>query len=165
MSQAEQAQKGFKTFILTLSISLIVFSAVYYIITNGAVTSSTPDIESQDKVTENTEGDTVFGKLASQKIDTQSQAVLAATSDNTNTDETYYLADSGNVNTNATALTASTTKEPTQASGTPNGGVTSITMGLIVSTAIFLFGMYVIAKDPRRLAIKGFEKRVTQDLD
>jgi hypothetical protein len=146
MNQAEQAQKGFKTFILTLSISLIVFSAVYYFITNSSSISSTPDIESDSKMSSQdssepssvASAESVFNKLATTKTpDVQPQAVLAATS---------------------TAL------EPTQASGTPQGGVTSITMGLITSVAIFLFGMYVIARDPRRLAIQEFERKIRNDL-
>ena len=36
MNANEQAQKGFKTFILTLSISLIVFSVIYYLISNNS---------------------------------------------------------------------------------------------------------------------------------
>jgi hypothetical protein len=139
MNQAEQAQKGFKTFILTLSISLIVFSAVYYFITNSSSISVTPDIESDTQVTSDkpldktADSSNVFGTLANQKItNVQPQAVLAATD---------------------------TAMEPTQATGTPNGGVESITIGLIVSVAIFMFGMYVIANDPRRLAIKSFEDK------
>lgn len=143
MSQAEQAQKGFKTFILTLAISLIVFSAIYYFITNASSSSSAPDIESTDKVSQNvtpsTNGsqDTPFSKLAAQRVtDVQPQVVLAA----------------------------ATTAEPTQSTGTPNGGVESITLGLITSVAIFLFGMYVIAKDPRRMALREFENKITKNL-
>jgi hypothetical protein len=144
MNQAEQAQKGFKTFILTLSISLIVFSAVYYFITNSSSISATPDIESDTQVTQaqeenkKAEAASPFGTLATQKItDVQPAAVLAATD---------------------------TAMEPTQASGTPSGGVESITIGLIVSVAIFLFGMYVIANDPRRMAIKSFEDQFTNEI-
>lgn len=143
MNQAEQAQKGFKTFILTLSISLIVFSAVYYFITNSSAISATPDIESDSQMTKSkepadktAEATTVFGSLAAQKItDVQPQAVLAG---------------------------SDVASEPTQSTGTPQGGVVSITVGLITSIAIFLFGMFVIANDPRRTAIRSFEDKFTQ---
>jgi len=144
MNQAEQAQKGFKTFILTLSISLIVFSAVYYFITNSSSISSTSDIESENQMTKNenpadktSDASTVFGTLANQKItDVQPQAVLAG---------------------------SDVAAESTQSTGTPEGGIVSITIGLIVSIAIFLFGMFVIANDPRRMAIRNFEDKFTRD--
>jgi hypothetical protein len=40
MNQNETAKKGFKTFILTLSISLIVFSVIYYVFTNQETSES-----------------------------------------------------------------------------------------------------------------------------
>lgn len=143
MNQAEQAQKGFKTFIITLSISLIVFSAVYYFITNSSSISATPDIESdsqmtktEDDINKTADASTVFGTLASKKnIGVQPQAVLAG---------------------------SDIAVEPTQSTGTPQGGVVSITIGLIVSVAIFLFGMFVIANDPRRMAIRNFEDKFTR---
>ena len=144
MNQAEQAQKGFKTFILTLSISLIVFSAVYYFITNSSSISATPDIESDNQMTRSedsanktADASNVFGTLANQKItDVQPQAVLAG---------------------------SDVATQPTQSTGTPGGGIVSITIGLIVSIAIFLFGMFVIANDPRRMAIRNFEDKFTRD--
>jgi hypothetical protein len=160
MSQAEQAQKGFKTFILTLSISLIVFSAVYYVITNGSLKNSAPNIDSSENTS--TKADTVFGQLANQKMDdVQSKSVLAAE------DEILPEEDSVDVlladGTTPTDTTTMTTSEPTVATGTPQGGVTSITLGLLTSLGIFMYAMYVISRDPRRLALRRFENNVTED--
>jgi uncharacterized membrane protein len=158
MSQAEQAQKGFKTFILTLSLSLIVFSAVYYVITTGSTGNSVPDIESSNNTSATP--DTVFGALASQKVtDVQPQSVLAAE------DGLDSLSDTLIADGTTGMGTQELTSEPTQATGTPQGGVTSITMGLLTSLAMFMYGLFVISRDPRRLALKTFENRVTRDFE
>ena len=144
MNRAEQAQKGFKTFILTLSISLIVFSAVYYAVTNYSnFQSAVPDIELEEASASDTsvaEPGTVFGQLASQKIDNISQMAVLAGSD-----------------------IAEGTTETTQGTGTPEGGIVSITTGLIASASVFSFGMFIIACDPRKLALHSFERKITRN--
>jgi hypothetical protein len=145
MNKNDQMKKGFKTFLLTLSVSLIVFSVVYYVITNSSSSATpyggvglNPDIESQDKPEDAPQAatpDTIFNTLASQKMDVPGSAVLAATD----------------------------TNQTTQSTGTPDGGVTSITIGLVVSVAVFLLGLFIISKDPRKAALMGFEKHARRD--
>ncbi|NMB70020.1 hypothetical protein GYA27_02355 [candidate division WWE3 bacterium] len=149
MNNSTQAQKGFKTFLLTLSVSLIIFSVIYYVITNtssqneslpkdvlGAVVENSQDSAKQDPKDAE---DTVFGKLASQPMNVDSKAVLAGSDFQT------------------TGTTQSTTS-------VPQTGVVGITFGLITSGLLFILATTVIAKDPRKLAITSFEKRTIKRL-
>lgn len=159
MNNSVQAQKGFKTFLLTLSISLIVFSVIYYIITS--TTSNTamdlsPNIESDSTamVSQDDSGEvagvssdrssgvdssapTAFGALAAQKIDVPQRQVLGG------------------------AVTAQTTQSTT---AVPDGGSFEITMGLLFSTLAFVLGMTLVAKDPRKMALNGFEQDFIREL-
>jgi len=146
-----EAQKGFKTFILTLSVSLIVFSIVYYFISD---TQSGNDIakeqtteEVQAAVTEDLEEDTVFSKIASAPVATTSRAVLAGTT------------------TSPTAVgTTSATTSPTVPETTvPATGVTQLTWGFFVSLLAFALGFIVISRNPRGLALEHFERKMLKD--
>src|SRR4030042_4042044 len=87
MNNSTQAQKGFQTFILTLSVSLIIFSVIYYFVTN---LNKTPDISedinkdvtkeeviSYEKEQQAVDESPVFRKLAEQDMETPRRAVLA----------------------------------------------------------------------------------------
>lgn len=147
MNRSDQAQKGFKTFLLTMSVSLLVFSIIYYVITNTSTTSFSDDIESDDVSAANEKESSPFAKLADQEIkDIPERAVLAGTDDLSGT-------------------TTQTTQTTTGVPVAPNGGVLSITVGFFGSLAAFLLGMFVIYKDPRRLAISSFENKMIKDQD
>jgi predicted PurR-regulated permease PerM len=158
MNNSTQAQKGFKTFLLTLSISLIIFSVIYYVITNTSsqtdtlspdVTASNSSQPTQDKATKEPtkevaqvtpkKDDTVFSQLAAQKMDTQSRAVLSGATE-------------GESESTETTTTV------------PSTGTTSITIGLLSALMLFVGGMYIVSKDPRKLAINSFEQRVIKKL-
>jgi hypothetical protein len=151
MNNSTQAQKGFKTFLLTLSVSLIIFSVIYYVITNSSiqnealpedvlgVVTDTPKAETPEAPKDTS--DTVFGKLAAQPMNVDSKAVLAGST----------------VETETTSTTQSTTS-------VPETGVVGITFGLITSGLLFILATMVIAKDPRRIAMNSFEKRTIRKL-
>ncbi|OGC68984.1 hypothetical protein A2415_04265 [candidate division WWE3 bacterium RIFOXYC1_FULL_39_7] len=137
MNSTDQAQKGFKTFLLTLSISLILFSVVYYVITSPSLNKSELSADVEEEQVSYTE-ETVFGDLASQKMDVPTRAVLAG---------------------------ADGTAETTQGTAAvPDSGTFEVTLGLILSGITFLTGLFVISKDPRKIALSGFEKRVVRGL-
>lgn len=145
MNNSTQAQKGFKTFLLTLSISLIVFSVVYYIITNSSLDQSglPADVagEKSDQVKVEAEAvvpeeDSAFQKLASTQMNVESRAVLSGSD---------------------TQTTESTT-------AVPDTGVVGITFGLITASLLFALAMVVVARDPRKLAIESFEKQTIRRL-
>jgi hypothetical protein len=163
MNNSESAKKGFKTFILTLSISLIVFSAIYYALTTYSPTSgSTPLADAQalgaaavaetpvttpavsaDKPTDNVKGitterkeetKTVFATIAEKKPNTHAQEVLGGMTVATETTQ------SGN--------------------GVPATGYVEMTIGLVASMMIFVGVMVYTSMNPRRIALHSFEKRV-----
>lgn len=170
-----EVQNGFKTFVLTLSISLIVFSVAYFMLSNesyddlSALQQANEYLEntdqgdllaySEDEIitiesdpsydgtkeniesldgSDSKETQTVFGKLASTKIDVNSRAVLAGAEESEG---------------NSTTLQTQTTTAPV-----PDAGVTEMTWGLVLSMIAFLLGFIVISKDPRNIALKSFEK-------
>ncbi len=142
-----QAKNGFKTFIITLSISLVAFSALYYFITDAS-----PEISIEDDNVEvsavdvvNKEDSSVFETIAmeSKTVPAGSpQAAVLAGTDVVDPVET----------------TQSTTP-------VPNTGSTQITMGLLASFIILSLGTYLIKLGPRNLALASFEKRVKRDLE
>jgi hypothetical protein len=156
MNNSESAQKGFKTFILTLSISLMVFSAVYYFLStyspdksNGATPTqivadttvvnasvkgaSTEKVTPTDPVQAEAPA-SVFGAIASKKPQGRAQAVLAET----------------------TQASQSTTI-------VPSTGVTEISLGLALSFGLFLAAIVFTSMNPRKMALKGFEKQVLKN--
>ena len=145
-----QAQKGFKTFILTLSVSLIIFSVIYYFISDSQTISEVEvvtDVTKTEVEATNNE-DTVFGKLAATPVTATSRAVLAGSTTSPTAPGSTAPATGG--------VTAPVTPETT----VPSTGVTSLTWGFFISIIAFILGFVVISKDPRSLAIQYFEKRM-----
>ncbi|EKD95153.1 MAG: hypothetical protein ACD_25C00050G0004 [uncultured bacterium] len=169
---SDSAKSGFKTFILTLSISLIVFSVVYYLVTNtGAGDSSAPYQASIAPVT--------TGSLPSDALALETGTEQVAGVSDTSSDSSTFSTDSsvfgeivdkpvGAVTVNAGVVLAGATSSPTtQTTGSgaavPETGVVGITAGLLVSLVFFLTGMYYIASNPRKSALGGFEKKILKD--
>jgi hypothetical protein len=155
-----QQTKGLSTFILTLSISLIIFSAAYYLMTyksSQPENSSDPSVanvvvkeeESNNPVTDASGGDkTVFGSIASAKPNTAYRQVLSG---------------SDAVPSGTQVDDVSTTPQTT-ASANLETGVTSVTVGLILSFVLFAFTMVFVYKDPRKIALSTFEKKASKGL-
>lgn len=165
-SLKSQSTKGLSTFVLTLSISLIVFSAIYYMMTTNSTSqedyedykvevvseSKVSEEDYSQPVTENTasvkttaksekeEDSTVFGKLASASPEDYKGQVLAGTDP--------LPSDSAPEVQQTTASNLET-------------GVTSITVGLISSFILFISAMVFIYRNPRKLALNTFEKKIT----
>ena len=136
-----QAKSGFKTFIVTLGVSLLLFGVLYYVLSG---TSITPDIESESDAQEVSNFDaiataevvevqnekSVFSEISKKKPEVPVKAVLAG----------------------ATEATQSTV---------PSTGTTSITISLILSLTVLAVGAYVYAKNPRKVALSKFEEELT----
>ena len=149
-----QSTKGLSTFVLTLSISLIVFSAIYYFMTTKASTSEydafnvsvidekkSEESSSKPVTQKNSDEDSsVFGKLASSTPNSNSGQVLAGTDV---------------IETEVQAEVPQTTQSNLET------GVTSITFGLVSALALFVSGMVFIHKGPRKAALSIFEKNIT----
>lgn len=151
MNNSESAKKGFRTFILTLAVSLMVFSAVYYVLTTYTQNNEPLNtiVAVEEKVEESAgekalandlsaevqgakDEKTVFGEIADKKPQVMTQAVLAG------------------------ATSAPQTPETT--SSVPVTGFSEMTVGLILSLALFVGAMIYTVKNPRKLALAKFEK-------
>ncbi|HSX39766.1 MAG TPA: hypothetical protein VLI92_04240 [Candidatus Saccharimonadales bacterium] len=154
MNNSQVAKNGFKTFIVTLVVSLVLFSVLYYYL---AGSTKDVDIENKDlHVAKNSTvamvaptaapsapsvtaddstgpGDSAFAMLSQQKINSEGKTVLAASTEST-----------GSV---------------------PVTGVTEITWGILLSVVALAFGCYLVFLGPRKAALKQFEKDITKDLD
>lgn len=146
------AGKSFRTFLLTLSVSLILFSAVYYFLTTNASkpesldtslsqevvkqVSDNSNVKDQGQVAGSSTENTVFGTIASKEIGGQARQVLA-----------------GSTETQQTTTTV------------PVTGTTSVTVGLFSALMFFIAGLFVVSKNPRKLALSSFEKNVTKSVD
>jgi len=155
---SDSAKSGFKTFILTLSISLIVFSVIYYLVTNGSEDSNTSAYQAS---------------LAPAAVSEEPKEVLGTEADNAPAIESEEVsifgelaaADVKSPSTGSAAVLAGATSSPTPqtTSSVPETGLVGITAGLLVSLVFFLTGMYYISSNPRKSALTGFEKKVLKD--
>ena len=144
-SVKEHAGKSFKTFMLTLSISLIVFSGVYYVLT---MNSSNPETHEVSVVNKNTQPaqvatdnqKSVFGEIAARTPEVMGGAVLAG-------------------------ATGPAVTQTTQSGGNLNTGMVSVTFGLVGSLVLFLAALVIVSRNPRKLALISFEKSTTKGLD
>ncbi len=170
MNSNTQAQKGFKTFILTLAISLAVFSAIYYVInsetdTTRQVPLAQEILSSPEAKTTNTGSETlgetserpeepevsVFGDLANRRIGGPQPgegAVLAG-------------AETGEAVTTTTPDLAPETTEST----VPDTGVSGPTIGIFLTLIILSLVIYIYFVGPRKIALSSFEKDVLDEFD
>ncbi len=176
MNNSNVAKNGFKTFILTLSVSLIVFSTIYYIVTSrggsdkfeastSQVSYAAPEVT--PSIAPTTEPVADATKAAVKGASTVAAAVTPTPAPTAST--FGQLADAKVVAkpqiAKGTVLAGATvnTKQTTQ-STSPNTGVVEITAGLFISLALFLVGFYVVFLNPRKMALMDFEKSVIKKL-
>lgn len=149
MNNSEVAKNGFKTFIITLTVSLVLFSIVYYFVTGS---SKDIDIEQQDLQV--AKSSAVAGVTTS--TPTEVTGPIAA-----DTSVFYDLATT-KMNEPAKAVLAGATESTTSV---PSTGSTEITWGFLLSVLALGFGSYLIFLGPRKAAIQHFETKVFKDLD
>jgi hypothetical protein len=153
-SVKENAGKSFKTFVLTLSVSLIVFSVVYYAMTmNSSQESFDNPLSDRSVVKEEVKGvttqKTVFSEIASKDPGVRPKEVLAGST----------------VATTPTTVTTPVVTQTTQSAANLQTGTFSVTVGLILSLAMFLGTIVFISNNPRRLALSSFEKNALKDIE
>jgi len=154
-SMKDQARKGLSTFVLTLSISLIVFSTIYYLMTTNSsepeeISSPisavvTDETSAEPEVHGDSSQSTIFGEIASADPKDSYKQVLAGADE-------------------MTEPATTTVTQTTQSNSNLNTGVTSITLGLVFSLVIFVFTIIFVSKNPRKLALSTFEKKTTKGL-
>jgi len=139
-----QAKSGFKTFIVTLGVSLLLFGVLYYVLSG---TSVTPDIESDTSLQGRNNSDTL---AAAQVSDAQSEKSVFSEISKKKPEVPVRTVLAG-----ATEATESTV---------PLTGTTSITISLVLSLSVLAVGAYVYAKNPHKFALAHFEKEVTEEI-
>lgn len=154
MTPSDQAKKGFKTFLITLSVSLVLFSFIYYIVTDSKqdinLDDSTPSKEVSAAVTPTPEvkGDST---VADAKVDSSNEKSLFAELTTTTS------------STNQRTVLAGTTQS--SQSSVPSTGVDSITYALVASSILLAGGVLYYIYGPRKVAINSFEREVIRSLD
>lgn len=146
MNNSHQAKNGFKTFLVTLIISLGVFAAVYYLTsyptyqvdieesTGGSV--GRVESERDEKLAMNKEENSPFGDLKDTDINVPRRAVLAGA--DTAEEESF---------------------QETTESTVPDTGMFGMTLSLFISLLILSMGIYYVYLGPRSLALRDFEDR------
>ncbi|MFC1700318.1 hypothetical protein ACFLZ4_01580 [Patescibacteria group bacterium] len=134
------AASSFRTFILTLSISLIVFSAIYYVMSSSGMDTdifenSLSDSSIMEESVKGTSSESVFGEIATKEPETKPRFVLAGVDEVVETTE----------------------------STVPATGILSITGGFFGALIFFIAGLIIVASNPRKLALNTFEKTVTRE--
>jgi len=146
-SVKENAGKSFKTFVLTLSVSLIIFSVVYYVMSVNSSNQESFDNSLSDNVVEKevkgVEQKSVFNEIASKDPGVQAKEVLAG----------------------STVATTAEVQQTTQSAADLQTGTFSITAGLFVALIIFLSTLVFVLNNPRKLALSSFEKNALRDVE
>jgi hypothetical protein len=157
MNPETQAKNGFKTFIVTLSVSLVVFSALYYVVNDVSGNVDIEDYQAIEKkavafeVEKEVKGaktESAFGLLAN-TTPLEEPQVLAGTDDATTTTDTT---------TATTTTTTTATTDETVESTVPETGSATL-MGTLVSVGLFSVALYFILVGPRKFALASFEDR------
>ena len=144
MYTEQQAKGGFKTFVVTLSVSLLLFGALYYLITGF---SQEIDIESPDTTT-----------VVYNASDVENESVMGASTQNSVFSEIAQAP----VNAQpATVLAAGDVAETTE-STVPSTGSNTL-LGVTMAIASFSAAAYVLLIGPRKLALSGFERDITEE--
>jgi Na+-transporting NADH:ubiquinone oxidoreductase subunit NqrC len=180
MNSRQQATKGFKTFLLTLVISLIIFSGIYYLINSQQeedeyygsdqeqlsefedVLGSESDEVSEEEMEEianetGEEEESVFADLANQEMENGSQRQVLAGADSGDTTAT-----TSDTTSDTTAVATTTTVSE---STVPETGASGPTMGLVMTLIILGFAGYIMFLGPRNVALHNFEKDTIDDLE
>lgn len=154
---SESAKNGFKTFILTLSVSLVVFSVIYYVITNFSDKTASSSEYRASVVQE-------VSQQEEQPQDSQQQPAVAGAE--TEKKDTVFgaLADSTiSQEPKGVVLAGSTVATQTTQSTVPDTGLAGITVGLFSSLFVFALGIFYVARNPRKVALSEFEREVLKD--
>jgi len=189
MNSKTQATKGFKTFILTLVISLMAFSAIYYVINKEQEENSYVEKSETSRALNapiHRDGSTEVDTLGDTDVREKEEAVIVNESDEEqvsifeelanqkmdNVPQRHVLAGSGTADTTATTDTAAvvatgSTADTTEVaqSTVPDTGISGPTLGIILTLVILGFAAYVMFIGPRNIALYNFEKDVLDELD
>ena len=148
MYTEQQAKGGFKTFVVTLSVSLLLFGALYYLITGFS-----QEIDIEDSSASVDGGETTVVYNAS---DVDEKVMGAST-------QTSVFGEIAQAPVNAqpaTVLSSHDVTETTESTVPVTGSNTLL--GITMAVASFSATAYVLLIGPRKLALSGFERDITR---
>ena len=148
MNSTDQAQKGFKTFVLTLIVSLFVFTALYLVVNSDSLAGKESQV-SQANVSD--------GQVASAQIIKDDTAVPAKAS-------AFEQLSTQQLQVQSKAVLAASTTPGSTESTVPDTGITGPTAAAFVASISISIAAYLILAGPRKLALSYFERHVIDDL-
>jgi hypothetical protein len=151
-STEEQAKNGFKTFVVTLAISLVVFGGLYYLITGF---SDEIDIEDTSA---SMEADIAYKKTG---VQGRTTSVFQEISEKpVNAHPAAVLAGADEVITEESTESTTTTTATTTSTVVPGTGSETL-IGTMLSISFFTLTAYTLFVGPRKFALKKFEEEIT----
>lgn len=154
MSSTQQAKDGFKTFITTFVVSLVVFGAFYYFVSDSAAN----DVSIED-------ASSAIGYTATPEQSAGAQPSIQGASADSSNDNASPFGELARQEVNVDEKTVLAGATQTTQSTVPETGTASITIGLISSLLLFALFIYIVFINPRKYALSRFEKRVIEKLD
>ncbi len=153
MNNSEVAKNGFKTFLITLLLTLVLFSVVYYLASDSSLKV---DIEKSDsaKVTSVKKVAAVAGSTAGSNTSTDGSKDASKES----------VFETLNKQKTASPLVLGAASEETTQSTVPATGATEVTYGFVLSLSVAAFGFYMLVVNPRKKALARFERDVAGKL-
>ena len=152
MNNEQQAKNGFKTFVVTLSVSLVIFCALYYLITGFS-----NEINIEDSTASSGVGNTTVVYKPNEVA--ESEDVKGATTQASVFNEIAQAPVGGQA---ATVLSEHDETVETTESTVPETGSETM-LGVIMTVAAFSAVAYFLLIGPRNLALSGFEKEITRE--
>ncbi|EKE00046.1 MAG: hypothetical protein ACD_22C00100G0010 [uncultured bacterium] len=149
MNNSEVAKNGFKTFLITLLLTLVLFSVVYYLASDSSLKV---DIEKGDtsNVVSVKKDATTVGKVAAVANDSSGEFVVKQSA-----------FEALNKQKTASPLVLGAASTETTQSTVPATGTTEITYAFVASLCLTAFGFYMLVVSPRKKALANFERNVT----
>jgi hypothetical protein len=157
-----QARSGFKTFIITLGLSLVVFGALYYIITDSSNEVNIEDESAQGSETLARSDQRVFKKLAEEKVEVPSRAVLAAKDEPEKHSDGDVLAAANTSASSGGAGEVLAGADESAEATVPDTGSNDV-VAMIVALSLFSVAAYALFAGPK-LSLSKFERDITKDL-
>ena len=171
MNNSYQSKNGFKTFLITLVISLGIFGLLYYVVTdfsnrvdiNQEVASAQNQAESD--LSNEVDIDKEVASAQSQAETPKPEIVPEEKKDEQQEDKTVFgeLAAQDMDKTKKAVLGAAETTQSTSA--VPATGTNGMLIASIISATAFVAGAFILYVGPRKLALSKFEKEITKNLD
>lgn len=144
------AKNGFKTFVLTLGVSLLFFGLVYFLLN-----ANTGESENIDDAKMNTTNEEVLGTT------TEAPQEQAKEEEVKPEEKPTVFAEIAKIKPNVVAPAVLAGATQTTQSTVPVTGTTSVTLGFMSAVSLLAFSAYTLVKGPRNAALKSFERDVT----